>query len=282
MQETTDGRVKTLWPYDGFTVRAIEKRLGEGRLTLTQQSLVFEAKNDSSIGFDLPGLRLIRLQDVHTVELAYSVQGEVRTLSLRVVCTFPNGSEREELPSRDDPKRMSLFRAITGGVVARFLADHTNARVEGLTRMTDEKFETRMKDLERNIKLFPDREQFEVDIWQDGDLRKRTLEAAKLEPQIWEDFRRERLPDMGATPSITVDNSFAKLDLLLEEWVNGRISPLQRAESVAMSYEVDMRMYEKDYPDGRGGSSETWKRTTEKLIQFEKVLGVDILSFAQS
>ena len=77
MQETTDGRVKTLWPYDGFAVRAIEKRLGEGRLTLTQQSLVFEAKNASSIGFDLPGLRLIRLQDVHTVELAYSVHGEV-------------------------------------------------------------------------------------------------------------------------------------------------------------------------------------------------------------
>src|SRR2546425_320951 len=282
MQETTDETVKTLWPYDGFTVRAFEKRLGEGRLTLTQQSLVFESKNGSSIGFDLPGLRLIRLPDVHTVELAYSVQGEVRTLSLRVVCTFPNGSEREELPTRDDPKRMSLFRAITGGVVARFLADHTNARVEGLTRVTDEMFEARMEDLERNVELFPDRKQFEDDLWQDDDLRKRTLEAARLEPQIWEDFRRERLLDMGTTPSITVDNSFAKLDLLLEEWANGRISPLQRAKSVAMSYKVDMCMYEKGYPDGRGGLSETWKKTTEKLIRFEKVLGVDILSFAQS
>ena len=101
--------------------------------------------------------------------------------------------------------------------------------------MTDEKFEARMEDLERNIELFPDRKQFEDDLWQDDDLRKRTLEAARLEPQIWEDFKRERLLDMGTTPSITVDNSFAKLDLLLEEWVNGRISPLQRAESVAVS-----------------------------------------------
>src|SRR2546427_11167861 len=146
MQETTDETMKTLWPYNGFTVRAFEKRLGECRLTLTPQSLIFEAKNDSSIGFDLPGLRLIRLEDVHTVELAYSVHGEVRTLSLRVVYTFPNGSEREELPSRDDPKRMSLLRAITGGAVARFVADHTNARVEGLTRMTEGKFEARMED----------------------------------------------------------------------------------------------------------------------------------------
>jgi hypothetical protein len=61
--------------------------------------------------------------DVHTVDLAYSIQGEVRSISLRVLCTFPDGTERDELPSRDEPYRMSLLRAITGGVVARFLAD---------------------------------------------------------------------------------------------------------------------------------------------------------------
>ena len=50
---------------------------------------------------------------------------------------------------------MSLFRAITGGVVARFLADHSSARTEGLTKMTDEKFEARYKDLQTKHRAFP-------------------------------------------------------------------------------------------------------------------------------
>ena len=37
-------KVETLWPYGGFTVRAFERKLGEGKLTLTEQSLLFEAK----------------------------------------------------------------------------------------------------------------------------------------------------------------------------------------------------------------------------------------------
>ena len=102
-------KVETLWPYGGFTVRAFERKLGEGKLTLTEQSLLFEAKNGETLGFDLPTLRLIRLKEVHTVEVAYSIQGELRNASFRIVCTFPDGTEREELPSDDDPYRMSLF-----------------------------------------------------------------------------------------------------------------------------------------------------------------------------
>ena len=128
-------KVGTLWPYGGFIVRAFERRLGEGKLTLTEQSLLFEAKTGETIGFDFPTLRLIRLTDVHTIEVAYSIQGELRNAFWRVVCTFLDGTERDELPSEEDPYRMSLLRAITGGVVARFLADHSNARLEGLTRM---------------------------------------------------------------------------------------------------------------------------------------------------
>jgi len=149
MQEGAYEEMETLWPYGGFAVRAFERKLGEGKLTLTEQSLLFEAKDGSSIGFDFPNLRLIRLKESHTVELAYSIQGELRTASFRVLFTFPNGTERDELPSRDDSKdsyRASLFRAITGGVLARFLADRTGAKIEGVAKMTDEKFEARMKD----------------------------------------------------------------------------------------------------------------------------------------
>jgi hypothetical protein len=270
--------METLWPYKGFTVRGRERKLGEGKLTLTEQSLLFEANDGAMIGFDFPTLRLVRLADVHTVELAYSIQGELRSASIRVVCTFGDGTERDELPSEDDPYRMSLFRAITGGVVARFLADYSNTKVEGLTRTTDEKFDARIKNLEGNILLFPDKKQYEDEVWWDEGLEKRTSEASESESQVWDDSNADRLLSLGSNPSGTVDNAFEKLDLLQEDWVNGRLSPVQRARCVAMDYHIKIKMAEMGYTDERGGSPESWKLSAEKLARFEKTrLSVDIL-----
>jgi hypothetical protein len=279
MQGKVHEKVETLWPYGGFTVRAFERKLGEGKLTLTRQSLLFEAKNGDTLGFDFPTLRLIRLKEVHTVEVAYSIQGELRNASFRIVCTFIDGMERDELPSREDPYRMSLLRAITGGVVARFLADHSNARVEDLTRMSEQKFEERIKDLEGNISLFPDKRQFEDDAWSDEGLRKGSLEAAQLEPLIWDDPDRIRLYYTGTDPTMTVDNAFEKLDLLQEDWVNGRLSPDQRAKSVVIDYRTDMRQFELGYLGARGEPSKIWKDNAERLLQFEKCIGVDVLKY---
>jgi hypothetical protein len=271
-------QVETLWPYGGFTVRASERKLGNGKLTLTEQSLLFEAKNGETLGFDLPTLRLIRLKEVHTVELAYSIQGELRNASLRIVCTFTDGTEREELPPDDDPYRMSLFRAITGGVVARFLADHASTREEGLTKLTDEKFEARIKDLERNISLFPDKKQYEEDVWWDDELKKRSLEEAESEVKVWDDPYRDKLYYTGTNPSMTVDNAFEKLDILQGDWINGRLSPLQRVKCVAMDYKIEMRQFDIGYEDEQGGP-ETWKAAAERLVQFEERAGMDILHF---
>ena len=110
MQEGALEEMETLWPYGGFTVRASERRLGEGRLTLTEQSFLFEAKSAEMIGFDFPALRLIRLGDLNSVEVVYSIQGELRNASFRVKCTFPDGTERDELPSKEDSYRMSLLQ----------------------------------------------------------------------------------------------------------------------------------------------------------------------------
>jgi hypothetical protein len=278
MQEGAFEEMETLWPYGGFTVKAIERRQGEGKLTLTEQSFLFEAKTGEIVGLDLPGLRLIRLKDVHTVEVVYSVQGELRNASFRVVCTFPDGTERDELPSEEDSYRMSLLRAITGGVVARFLVDHSTAKAEGLTEVTDEKFDTRIKDLERNLSLFPDKKQYEEDVWFDDELKKRSAEASKSELEIWDDPYGDRLYTSGANPSATVENAFEKLDILQEDWVNGRLSPLQRAKCVAMDYHTGLRMSQMGYTDDQGGSPESWKESAEKLLRFERTrFGVDIL-----
>jgi len=282
MQEGALEEMETLWPYSGFAVRAFERKLGEGKLTLTGQSLLFETKDGSAVGFDFPNLRLIRLRDANMVDLAYSIQGELRSASFQVVCTFPDGAETEKIPSGEDPNdpyRGSLFRAITGGIVARFLTDHARATSEGLAKMTDEKFDARMRDLETNLSLFPDKKQYEEDVWWDEALRKRSLELGESEPETWDDPYRDKLFYTGTNPSMTVDNAFEKLDILRDDWVNGRISPLQRARCVALEYRIDQRMSEIGYTDEQGGSPEDWKETSEKLVQFEKRVGVDILHF---
>ena len=278
MQEGTHEGMETLWPYQGFGVRAFERRAGEGKLTLTKEAFLFEGKDGDMIGFDLQTLRLVRLKDVHNFEVTYSIHGELRNGSYRVVCTFPDGKELDELPSEEDPYRMSLLRAITGGVVARFLADHSNVKVEGLTRIPDEKFDARIKDLEENILLFPDKKQYDDEVWWDEELKRRTSEVAESESQIWDDQYRDRLLSTGANPSATVENAFEKLDILQEDWVNGRLNPLQRAKCVAMDYHIEVRMAEMGYTDNKGGSPDSWKSSAEKLAQFEKIrLNVDIL-----
>jgi len=280
MQERAYEEVETLWPYCGFSVRASERRLGDGRLTLTAQSLLFEAKEGETLGFDLETLRLIRLKDVHTVEVAYSIQGELRNAGFRIVCTFVDGCEREELPSSEDPYRMSLFRSITGGVVARFLADHGSVKLEGLTRMSDEMFEARIKDLERNIALFPSKREIDDGVFWDEDLLKRSLEEAELEPSVWGDPERGRLFYMGTNPRMTVDNALEKLDMLQEDWVNGRLSPDQRARAVACDYKIETRHSEMGYTDSQGGKPEAWEASALRLLEFEKRLGIKLADFA--
>jgi hypothetical protein len=80
---------------------------------------------------------------------------------------------------------------------------------------------------------------------------------------------------------MTVDNAFEKLDILQDDWVNGRLSPPQRAKSVAMDYRLGLRMSEMGYTDDQGGSPESWKASADKLLRFERTrFGVDILNLA--
>jgi hypothetical protein len=278
MQEGTLGGAETLWPYQGFSVRAFERKAGEGKLALTKEAFLFDGKDGDILGFDLQTLRLLRLIDTHTLEIAYSIQGELHKGSYRVICTFPDGTEKDVLPSEEDPYRMSLFRAITGGVVARFLADQSNVSTEGLTRLTNEEFDARINDIAENIKLFPDKKQYEDDVWWDEELKKRSVEAAESESKVWDDSYGDRLLSTGANPSATVENAIEKLDIMQEEWVNGGLGPLQRAMCVAMDYGIKIRMGQLGYALNQG-SLESWNARAERLAQFEKSrLGVDILA----
>jgi len=227
----------------------------------------------------LPALRLVRLSDPNSLEVIYSIQGELRNASFKVKCTFPDGTERDDLPSKEDSYRTSLFRAITGGVMARFLSDHSNAKTEGLTKMSDEKFETRRKDLQRNIQLFPSKHELDSGVFLDEALRKQSLEEAELEPSIWEDPERMRLFYTGTSPGMTLDNALEKLDMFQEDWVNGRIDPVQRAKVVALDYLVDSRQYDLGYTGVDGEPPQVWKDGAERLVKLESQLGVDFLAY---
>jgi hypothetical protein len=145
--------------------------------------------------------------------------------------------------------------------------------------MEDEKFEARIKDLQVNVALFPDKKQFEDNVWWDEDLRRLSLEAAESEPAIWDDPYRNRLFYTGTNPTMTVDNAFEKLDLLQEDWVNGRLNPRQRARSVAVGYLMERRQNELGYLGVSGEPTSVWNDAAERLVQNEKRAGVDILKF---
>ena len=67
-----DGRDALALP--GLWRQSFERRAGEGKVTLTKEAFLFEGKDGDVIGFDLQTLRLVRLKDVHTVEVTYSIR----------------------------------------------------------------------------------------------------------------------------------------------------------------------------------------------------------------
>ena len=79
---------------------------------------------------------------------------------------------------------------------------------------------------------------------------------------------------------MNIDNSLEKLDLLREDWTNGRLSPLQRARAVACDYKIQIRHSEMGYVDSHGGNPEAWKASAERLLRFEKGIGIELQHFA--
>jgi hypothetical protein len=145
--------------------------------------------------------------------------------------------------------------------------------------MTDEKFEARYKDLRTNIELFPSKRELDDGVFWDEDLKRKSLEEAEREPSIWEDPERMRLFYTGTNPSMTLDNAFEKLDMLQEDWVNGRISPVQRAKVVALDYLIDTRQFDLGYLGVDGETPQVWKDGAERLMKLENELGVNVLSY---
>jgi hypothetical protein len=280
--------VEKLWPEPGFTVRAFERRLGEGTLTVTDQSLFFEAKGGDTLGFDLTNLRIVKLRDIHDFDVAYSISGELKSASLKVVMTsFPSGAEMESFPPWDDmsrkiPERKILFRMVTGGVAARFLADHSNARLEGLTRMSTDKFDARIEDMKRNLRWFPTKEDLDKDYWSDEQMKELDV-VDELQSEAWNDPARvfsPHLPTLKGCPHGPTERFLDKLESFMEDWASGKLGPAQRAVADALLYIFYKIGSERAYLIDDNGSSDDWKKFAQELLTLERELGIDLVRYA--
>ena len=140
--------------------------------------------------------------------------------------------------------------------------------------MSDEKFEARYKDLQRNIELFPSKHELDAGVFLDEALRKRSLEEAEMEPSIWEDPERMRLFYTGTNPGMTVDNAFEKLDMLagrLGEWKD-QPSPASESGRIGLpSGLATIRIWA--IRASMESSPQVWKDGAERLVKFESQLG---------
>jgi hypothetical protein len=243
-----------LWPKAPLKPRAFEQRLGEGYLTVTDSSLIFESGQGDMIGFDLANLRVVRLVDRDSFEVLYSVQGEVKKASFRVVVT--SAKSGKEIPT-EMQKGSALTIVMTGAIVARFLSDHSGAQIEGIKKLTDQEIDSKLKRVQELIDLFPSQKELDDE------------EAA--DNVDWEHSLHMRTHD-------AIDELNLKIfPELAEKCAFGSISPEQRLRVIAMMAKRFQRHYDlKHLPSAEDDPSrnpEWFKEDVEMYLADESLLG---------
>jgi hypothetical protein len=86
------------FPGNTFKVTANEVTLGPGTLTILENSLLFEGKDRRYLGFDFNTVRLIRVRNINSFDIAYSLQGSVQKTSF---ATIPRYIRKNEVIDKD-------------------------------------------------------------------------------------------------------------------------------------------------------------------------------------
>ena len=254
MHEQWQKDKERLWPKAPLKPRTFEQKLGEGYLTVTDNSLIFENKQGETMGFDLPNLRLVRLLDRDDFEVLYSTQGEMKKASFRVVETSANSGR--ELTSEYQRGR-ALAIIVSGGVIARFLSDHSDAQTEGIRKWTDQEFDPKLRRIQELIDQFPSHKELMNEELADDSLTNFSVRM----------MYHDASDELDSTALVELDQAC----------VNGWLSPEQRLKAVAIDTKRWTRMYElgqvPHIDDDPTGSPEFYRRLAEDNIKAESILG---------
>jgi hypothetical protein len=206
-------------PFPGttFKVTADEISLGPGMMTVMEDSFIFEAGSHLHVGFDLNTVRLVRVRDINSFDVAYSFQGSIQKASFVTTPKYIRKNEGIEKDVMTDPLgwTMTFWRlhTITGAIVARMVADRSGAQVEGFAPITDVEFDSQFRQMSHLIgKLPPQKE----------------IESGRADQEL--DTLERKLSD--------------NLLGLTDAWLRGNLSLRQREKVAALDYLDDLRRYE--------------------------------------
>jgi hypothetical protein len=133
-------------PFPGgtFKVTANEQTIGLGTITVLESSFLYESGNQGHVGFDLNALRLVRVTNTKSFDVAYSVQGSIQKVSFTTVPRYIRKNEGIEKDITTNPFEWDLafwkLHTITGAVVGRIVADKADAPIDGANRLPEEAF----------------------------------------------------------------------------------------------------------------------------------------------
>ncbi len=247
------------FPGSTFKVTANEVTLGPGLLTVLENSLLFEVKDRRHLGFDLNTLRLVRLRNVNSFDVAYSIQGSLQKASFVTLPKYIRKNEGVEKDVTTNPFEWELtfwkLHTITGAVVARILADKSGIRADGITPLTDVEFDRQSGLAVDIINKLPSQQEIE------SGMNKKSVESRVVE----------------------LNEIVLKLS---DEWLMGSLSPEQRVKVAALHYRNLAKRYElgwrstEQVAENLRMTTQDYKETAEDWAAEESLWGSDLKSIA--
>jgi hypothetical protein len=244
------------FPGSTFKVTANERTLGPGTITILENSFLFEADDHRHVGFDFNTLRLVRLKDINSFDVAYSLQGSVQRISFSTTPRYIKRNEGIEKDVTTNPMDWEVafwkLHTITGAVVARVLVDRTGVKSEGMIPLKNDEFGEEIRRAREAISKLPSQEE-----------RATTL---TIRPEV------ERLEQ-------TLSDALLKLT---DAWLMGNLSPEQRVRVASLHYFDLVRRHELGWSltDEKSGreemSNQDYKDTAEDWFKEELQWGSDI------
>jgi hypothetical protein len=246
------------FPGSTFKVTANEVTFGPGILSILDNSVLFEARDRRYFGFDFNKVRLVRVRNINSLDIAYSTQGSIQRASFAVAPKYIRKNEGIEKDVTTNPFEWELtfwkLHAITGAVVARVVADRSKVQIEGVTPTSDEEFERDFKNTSALIQKLPSKDEIV------GGVNKKA-EFRELDQQLNEAMLK-----------------------LTDAWLMGNLSPSQRVKVAALCYLSNAKKHERGWfsteseTGGTPPSNQEFKESADEWTKEESLWGSDLKS----